>query len=280
MGSQSNGDNSLASLLDNTHIADPNVQFAMRNAKDVHQEALDAAYAHHENLRQVAERALELHNTNAAIQRLRLLADQEEKRVMAEMARAKEECRLRDIENKARSIPKPAPRIATPPPLQKPPLPSPPPRAPSPPAQKPASQAQRRNPTPPAQQPSNPFQQAIPPTQTPVSVPKSSPPAAQSQPQTVVAAHAPAPAAPAVPKPDDHILFGAQGYPAIIQNLKSMMKQMNQELNQNSALKKLASELRRDIVGRANRLVINEKPRSAENRTLNVDHVSCNLHSV
>jgi len=122
--SQAPGDGEIVSILHRTHINDDS--FKIINSEDVHNAALEEAYAYHVNLREYAVGALRLHEAREAAEQIRIRAEQEEERLRVDMARAKEECRLRDIENKARSIPKPAPRIPTPPPVEAPPAPSPP----------------------------------------------------------------------------------------------------------------------------------------------------------
>jgi len=121
--SQASGDGDLASILRRTHIDDD--PFKIIHSEDVHNAALEEAYAYHANLREYAVGALRLHEAREAAEQIRLRAEQEEERLRVDMAKAKEECRLRDIENKARSIPKPAPRVSTPPPVQPPPSPPP-----------------------------------------------------------------------------------------------------------------------------------------------------------
>jgi len=126
MESQLSPADALSPLLDRTYISasqDHDLRFARRNAKEVHKEALDASFAQHEELRKVAERALEIHHANIVADRLRVEREQKEQRLAADIKLAEEQCRLRDLENKARLIPKPAPRLPTPPPA----APEPPP---------------------------------------------------------------------------------------------------------------------------------------------------------
>lgn len=153
MGSHSSGDEVLSSLLKRSHISstsyDHDRRFDTRNSEDVHKDALEAALAEHERIRLVAVRAIELSEAREATAKLRQHASQEEERVRIETERAQEQCRLRDIENKARSIPKPAPRVPTPPPVKAPqPAPAPPPVQPTQQPTPPPSTSTTSKPTP------------------------------------------------------------------------------------------------------------------------------------
>ena len=172
---QSSGDADLSSVLRRTHIDDDS--FKIIHSEDIHNAALEEAYAYHANLREYAVGALRLHEAREAAEQVRLRAEQEEERLRFDMARAEEECRLRDIENKARSIPKPAPRIPTPPPAKAPPAPSSPiqvptristsaPAQPAPLPSQPQQSAVQAPRTHQTQAPSSSTQKAVPPTVT------------------------------------------------------------------------------------------------------------------
>jgi nucleoporin GLE1 len=238
------GDDELPSLLRRSHLGstyDHDVRFENRNAEDVHRDALAAALAEHERIREIALRAYELNELRQEQERLHQHAAQEEERVRIEIERAHEECRLRDIENKKKQIPVPAPRAKTPPPR----APSPPPvRAVQPPKPPPSDQ------TPPtAQRP-----QAQPPTTTPKQTgpvnfvhAAAQKPAPTTQPSSQDATRsAPAPVQP--PKNNSsHTLPHVERYAEIHQTLKKLRAMIVTEGKQNQPFKKKTGEMRRAI---------------------------------
>ena len=130
MGPQASGEDDLPALLRRSHLEpvyDHDVRFEHRNAEDVHKEALAAALAEHVRIREAALAAVQLEEERWENEQRRLFNLQEEERVRIQTERAREECRLRDIENRKKQIPIPAPRAKTPPPRA--PSPPPPPAA-------------------------------------------------------------------------------------------------------------------------------------------------------
>lgn len=263
MRSPSSGDEGIASLLRRSHISsstyDHDRRFNDRNSEDAHRTALEAAQAEHARVRRLAVQAIELSDAREANEKLRLHALQEEERVRIETERAQEECRLRDIENKARSIPKPAPRIPTPPPVQTPksaPAPAPQPvQQPTPPPQLQNAAAQAAKPvtTTPQQPPpadlfkrtqsqsqsqpqTNPFQKPVPSSAQQASspLPPSQPPKSSTRPQSTV-------------QDASHMLPGAGRYMEIHQSLKQLRASIKQEMTMNKALKDAAGPMRRRI---------------------------------
>lgn len=292
MESQSSSDEELTSLLRRSHIGSRsrhnyNFNFENPNSESVHRDALEAALAEHERIREYAVRALQLTEARQAQEKLRLHALQEEERVRLETARAHEECRLRDIENKARQIPKPAPRVPTPPPIEPPKgTPSAPKETPkpTPKVDQPTSTLQHAE-SKPTPLPTNPFQKPLPTpnsTQQPQPVPnpfkKTEPvpnpfqttqplsnPFAKSQPTPNPFQSTPKPPTPvakppepqltahAVPKirirnaDQSHILPGAERYIEIHQALKKLRKFIAEEGKKNLQWKKKVSEMRQGI---------------------------------
>ena len=82
------------------------IRFEKRNDEDVHQAALEASRAFHEQINEAARRAHALHEARTEQLRLQQLATQEEERIRLLEEQAREEIRLREIENRARQIPK------------------------------------------------------------------------------------------------------------------------------------------------------------------------------
>ena len=249
MGSQASGDNDLPLLLKRSHLGsvhDHDVRFANRNAEDVHRDALAAALAEHERVREAALRAYELNELRQEQERLRQHALEEEERVRIETERAKEECRLREIENKKKQIPVPAPRAKTPPP----------PRVPSPPVR--AVQA----PTPVPAQPAAPSTQkpaAKPPAKPPIVAPTQVAPT-QAAPSNLFQSAGPKPAPPTQPAPQEtvqspqatvksssHTLPHIERYAEIHQTLKKLRAMIVNEGKRNLAFKKKTGEMRRAI---------------------------------
>lgn len=92
MGPRAAGDDELPSLLRRSHLGsiyDHDIRFENRNAEDVHKDALAAALAEHERVREIALRAYELNELREEQERLRQHALQEEERVRIETERAK-----------------------------------------------------------------------------------------------------------------------------------------------------------------------------------------------
>lgn len=244
MGPPASGDHDLPALLRRSHLGsvyDHDIRFENRNAEDVHNDALLAALAEHERIRETALRAYELNELRLEQERLRQHAAQEEERVRIETERAKEECRLREIENQKKQIPVPAPRVKTPPPR----APSPPVQAahaPKPlPVEKPAPIAQiplAKPPTiaPQLAAPSNIFQavahKPAPPTQ----------PRSQEtvQPARPVPTQSPA-------NSSSHTLPHIERYAEIHQILKKLRKMIVDEGKRNLPFKKKTGEMRRAI---------------------------------
>lgn len=275
MSSQLPGTDDLLPLLQNTHIgtsADSSLRVQGRSAEQVHQEALDASFAQHERLREIAERALLLHNASLANDQLRWRAAQEEELVRIQTERAIEQCRIRDIENKARQIPKPAPRLPTPPP-------------PPPPVKKPEPPPIKQAPPPPIQ-PVQPLQPLAPQTSQPPAPSHQAPPVQPSQVQPPAVHITPQPPSiPLAPIQPSNPLSQVQSkaavaqvpskrpvnlqflpetkrYEEILKNIKTLKHQMAQEMERNKPLKDWANPLRRKL--RPNKL-----GRGAENREQN-----------
>ena len=225
-------------------VYDHDIRFANRNAEDVHRDALAAALAEHERVRETALRAYELNELRLAQEQLRQQALQAEERVRIETERAREECRLREIENKKKQIPVPAPRAKTPPPR----APSPPVRvvqAPKPaPVEQPAPSSQK----PPAQPPIAAPKQATPSNLFQVAGPKPAP-SAQLPPQETVQ---PTPRE-TVHSPHAQVELSSQTLPhieryaEIHQTLKKLRAMIVNEGKQNLAFKKKTGEMRRAI---------------------------------
>jgi nucleoporin GLE1 len=274
MGSHSSGDEVLSSLLRRSHISSTTYEhdrkFDARNSEDVHNDALAAALAEHQRIRQIAVRAIELSEAREATEKLRQHALQEEERVRIETERAQEECRLRDIENKARSIPKPAPRLPTPPPVQAPkPPPAPPPtQQPTPPPQPPPQPSQPST-TPKQPPPPNPFTQAQPP-QNPFTQPQQppqqppQPPNPSLKPPTPPPVHQPAPPVQPpdstplnrTPSPNSHMLPATRRYEEIHRSLKQLRASVLEETKTNPALKAVTGDMRRRITAVVGQLTI------------------------
>lgn len=246
MSPQASGDDDLPSLLRKSHLGsvyEHDVRFENRNAEDVHKDALAAALAEHERIREAALRAYELNELRLEQERLRQHALQEEERVRIETERAREECRLREIENKKKQIPVPAPRAKTPP------------RAPSPPVRT----TQARKPTR-ADQPAPIAQQ--PPAQPSITTPnlvapsnlfqvagQSAPASTQRPSQETARPTAPKPATPTqLPVSSlSHTLPHIERYAEIHQTLKKLRAMIVNEGKRNLAFKKKTGEMRRAI---------------------------------
>ncbi|KAH8679686.1 GLE1-like protein-domain-containing protein [Tricladium varicosporioides] len=253
---------------------DHTVQFENRNSEDVHKEALAAAQAEHDRVREVAMRAFELEILRLEQLRLHQIVDQEEERVRIETERAHEAVRLRELENKARQIPVPPPRLPTPPPAPvEAPKPPPPPveQVPKVTASSTSNSQHQSNgiTVPPssenlpkqqpvqAQQPVNPFSNS-PSTTTPaVAAPRSAP---QSQAPTTVNLSsqtsqppAPPPSVPAtsvrtVSPQSAHILPHAERYTEIHKRLKALRKYVKEDVPRtHPTLKKRTGEMRREL---------------------------------
>ncbi len=95
-------------------IYEQHIKFQNRNAEEVHEAALSAAYAAHTAIREEAIRVAELHQLRRETEHLRKRAAQEEERVRVAHAKALEEIKIREAENKAKQIPQPPPRVPTP----------------------------------------------------------------------------------------------------------------------------------------------------------------------
>jgi nucleoporin GLE1 len=247
MGPQASADDELPSLLRRSHLGstyDHDIRFENRNAEDVHKDALAAALAEHERIREIALRAYELNELRLEQERLRQHALQEEERVRIETERAREECRLREIENKKKQIPVPVPRAKSPPPR----APSPPPLV-IPPSKSPASTGQ----------PAPGVQKAQPqPAITTVKQPSSSnvfqaagqKPASSTKPPSRDETGSPAPSLPVQSAPthnSGHTLPHVERYAEIHQTLKKLRAMIVNEGKQNLPFKKKTGEMRRAI---------------------------------
>lgn len=269
MGTPSSGEDEVASLLRRSHISpgyDHDLRFDSRNSEDVHKDALAAALAEHERIRDIAIRAYQLNEAWEAKEKLRLHALQEEERIRIETEHAEEECRLRDIENKARQIPRPAPlvpRAATPPPIEtpKPPPPSVEQPTHSQPA-RPATQAeqppvQTRQHTPPnsfqarGPAPANSFPTSAQPPSNPVQAhkqpPKSPTPFQASTGLRQPAAPPVKAAAPPLGHHKTYLLPGTERYAEIHRNLKLLRRRIVNAGGNNPAFKKKAGDMRRSL---------------------------------
>ena len=263
MESQSSPEDELLNLLNRSHIStsiyDHDVRFDNRNSEDVHKDALAAAQAEHDRVREIALRAFQLNELRESQLKLHLHARQEEERIRIERERALEAIRIRELENKARQIPKPPPRVPTPPPVEVPARvpspkasPSPETKAP-PPALKPAPSQIHKPPTAPQPTPqlvpipfSNPrnSSQVGPTSQTPAPfVPETQVPTQQ---QKLV--QAPQPKTPPPNNgPASHVLPDVERYTAIHKRLKELRKYITDLGKQNPPFKKKTGEMRRAI---------------------------------
>ncbi|RDL32046.1 Uncharacterized protein BP5553_09448 [Venustampulla echinocandica] len=253
----SQDDDELPSLLRRSTLNptyrdyDHDIRFQNRNSEDVHRDALAAAQVEHDRVREIALKAYELNELRKDQLRLRQSAQREEERVRLETARALEEIRIREIENRAKRIPKPPPREPTPPPPSPPrSLPSKvtPPTSAQPPATVPQPEPQVKQQPPPEpvsrEAPTQkPFLAAPqPPVQAPAPpVPK--PQAAPVQPPTQIPPQIPTTSAPAQP----HVLPGVERYIEIHKNLKQLRLFITNAGKHNVAFKKKTGEMRRAI---------------------------------
>ncbi|PBP16479.1 GLE1-like protein [Diplocarpon rosae] len=89
------------------------IQYA--SMKEKHTALLAAAKERSRLIWEAAQLTLQAESDNQEAKLLKARADALEKSVAAAEKKAKEECRIRDAENKARAIPQPAPRLPTPP---------------------------------------------------------------------------------------------------------------------------------------------------------------------
>jgi nucleoporin GLE1 len=246
MGPQASADDELPSLLRRSHLGstyDHDIRFENRNAEDVHKHALAASLAEHERIREIALRAYELNELRLEQERLRQHALQEEERVRIETERAREECRLREIENKKKQIPVPAPRAKSPPRAPSPPPPVIPPSKPPASAGQPAPGVQKAQPQPAIAtaklpSPSNLFQAV------------GQKPAPSTQPAIRDATRPPAPSLQVQSAPthnSGHTLPHVERYAEIHQTLKKLRAMIVNEGKQNLPFKKKTGEMRRAI---------------------------------
>lgn len=264
-----------ASLMGRSFLGLENFEY--RNSEHVHRDALAAAQAEHVRVREVAQRAYELHEARVAQLELHQRSLQEEERVRIETARAEAEVRLREIENAAKRIPVPPPRLPTPPPppvpqeAPKPPIPAaptppppstsqpnghvnPPAPSPQPISQPPQSaQAQTQIP-PPTTQAQNLFQQSQPLQALQPSQQIQPPPQPTANPfqqqQERVQKPAQQSAAPkvAVKQPSNHLLWKPERYMEIFHELKKLRQFVVQDSkNKPPPIKNKTGDLRRKI---------------------------------
>ncbi|KAK6584272.1 hypothetical protein PZA11_002496 [Diplocarpon coronariae] len=237
--------------------------------KEQHTALLAAAQERGRLIREAARLTLQAESDNQEARLLKARADALEKSVAAAERKAREECRIRDAENKARAIPQPAPRLPTPP--APPAVPAPPVgQAAVPPATSPTpSPAPAGNGTsgglfgPPAAAASSPSASSRAQTTT-----QSTPPAAaSSQPAPAVPRSPSATAvqqAPPAPQPEarvSHVLPDAPRYAEIHRLCKDMRRFVAEQTtvtlnvphpngtpgNKPSSLKAYAGELRRAL---------------------------------
>ena len=262
MEDQNPGGDELPSLLTRSHISTPiyshDVRFNNRNSEDVHNDALAAAQAEHDRVREVALRAVQLNELRESSLRLQAHARQEAERIKVERERALEEIRIRELENKARQILRPPLRVPTPPPVK---LPG---RIPSP-RTFPAPQTQAPSPimkTAPAQihRISSAVESAPQTSPTPSSntrgLIQAATPSRITAPPRTMQSPAPQPRQVRPPQPAadpsknrlvSHVLPDGGRYTSIHKSLKDLRKYVADLGKQNSAFKKKTGEMRRAI---------------------------------
>jgi nucleoporin GLE1 len=265
MERQSSHEGELPPLLSRSHIStsvyDHDVRFDNRNSEDVHKDALAAAQAEHERVREAAMRAFQLNELRESQLRLQQHARQEEERIRIERERALEVIRIRELEIKARQIPKPPPRVPSPPPVESAArVPSPkhlaPPNNKTPPVVQKSTPAQVQKPLSVAQQPTqlpaNPFSNPRSPLQiAPTSLdpaPSTEKPLlpVQQQQQKTVQPSQPV-TLPSKNGPASHVLPDVDRYTAIHKSLKDLRKHITDAGKENPPFKKKTGEMRRAI---------------------------------
>lgn len=215
-----------------------------QDAEIIHKDALDAARAEHERVREAAIRAFQNHEIRISQSYLRDAAAQEAERLQLEREHAELAARVIELQRTHIPIPTPPPREPTPPP---PPPPAPkvetrkvepvrvPDPAPTPPAPaKSPFQAPLLQPQPQKSASTSKITNGQPSSQASQSVAQNRPPESQQLQQNPAS----------IPS---HILPGAQRYLEIHSSLKKLRKFMTDSAKSNPSLKSKMGEMRRSI---------------------------------
>jgi len=214
-----------------------------QDAEIVHKDALDAARAEHERIREAAIRAFQNNEIRVSQSYLRDAAAQEAERLELEREHAELAARVIELQRTHIPIPTPPPREPTPPPAPAP-KPAAPQKLESPKIAAPAP----KSPAPAPNIFQAPAQQVVPPNAS--SIPQITNGISSNTPQEpVVHTRPPETKQPQTPSETvpAHILPGTQRYTVIHKNLKQLRKFMTDSAKNNPPLKSKMGEMRRSI---------------------------------